>query len=1128
MRSIIHIYSACILALILGTGVTAQPTLAQSPLSSGTWAKFSVEKNAIYKIDYNLLKTAGFNPAQLDPRKLQLYGNGNGMLPQANNASRVNHLQEIAIEVVGESDGVFNTGDYILFYGQDPDYSTYDIDKDIFLYENNLYSDKNFYFLTLSTNNGKRLGSNENVQGIFPVISTYDDFIFHEVEKYNELNSGRQWFGERFDITPELSLSFEVPGIIAASSTRIVSGVMSQSFSSSTFTLILNGTPVLNQTIDPIANTQYGIKGRQVTDTVTTTSSLGTSQIFRYQFQKGASGKSIGYLDFLLAQFQRTLALYGTQTFFLSSKSLNNSVTTFEISSFPPDASIWNVTDPFNSAKQSFQVAQGAATFSTSTSSLQKFVALSGENMPFPSFEEQITNQNLQSISSPVELLMVTHPDLITEVQRLASHRRSFNGLSVLVVSTEEIFNDFSGGKQDPTAIRDLAKSLYDNNGLKNLLLFGRSSFDYKDRVNKNTNLVPTYESRNSLSPLETYSSDDYFSFMEADEGEWQESPAINHTLDIGVGRLPLVSVEEAAIVVDKLIAYDTNPNAFGTWRKEIIFVADDGDFNLHQSDADKLATDIEAFQNGFDTKKIYLDAYKQISKPSGQESPDARKALNKALNKGALIVNFTGHGSERVWLQERILDEELVENWENETVFPLLVTATCEFGRHDDPTQISTSELALTKKGGGAIGLVTAARPVSASTNAFLNKAFYEALFTKENGSYRTLGAVFAETKNNSVTGVSNRNFSLLGDPSMRLAIANREVVVSSIKTTTGSDTLKALSRVVIKGEIQTGGILDTQFNGTLTATLKDKEFTFKTLGDENPVFTYKDRNNTLFRGQASVSNGQFELEFILPKNIAYQVGFGKLSLYAQHEEKLADAIGGAATFKIGESEPNADDDITAPEIKLFMGDTTFVNGGIASANTKMVAQLSDASGINIANYGIGNSLTAILDGEISFEVGEYYLAAKDDFTRGTITFPIEDLQPGKHTIELLAWDVHNNPASAMTNFVVTDGDGIVIEELSNYPNPFSSSTAIKFTHNRAGDDLEIMATIYDIHGQTVDAIQYEVFGSQYLVTLPEWTGTNTSGAKLTDGVYVLRLMVRSLLDGSKNERISRLIMLN
>lgn len=1118
----------CVYILTLAVRVDAQEL---SQLRSGKWSKFSVTDDGIYKIDFNQLRSAGFDPLSIDPRNISIYSNGTGMLPQANNAPRTNKLKEISIKVVGEGDGVFNTSDYILFFGQNPDAYFFDEQKSIFHYENNLYSDKNFYFLTVSGQPGKRIADNQNLGGTHPVINTFNDFVFHEEEKYNELKSGREWFGEQFDLTTEHSLKFEIEGVVGNSTIKIVSQVMAQSFSPASFQLSINNNLVLTQPVNAIANTQYGIKGRQVVDTIAfNASSVNASavktQTFTYQYTKGSSGRSIGYLDFILVNVERNLQLYGNQTQFRSAASLTNATSTFEIESLTSASFLWEVTDPFNVRNQLFQLNNSKGVFSTSTNQLKSFLVSSGNNFKVPIFENGVVTQNLHSGLNP-DLLIVTHPDFKSEADRLANHRQSFNGLNVLVVTTEEIYNDYSGGKQDPTAIRDFAKELH-SNGLDNILLFGRCSYDFKNRISKNTNFVPTYESRNSLSPLETYSSDDYFTFFEIDEGDWIESTSGDHTLDIGVGRLPVKTLQEATAVIDKLISYDVNPKAFDPWRKEILFVADDGDFNLHQSDADKLAKDIDAGYNQFNTQKIYLDAFPQISRPSGQVSPDARNALLKALNKGTLIVNFTGHGSEKVWLQERILDEELIDEWSNKNSFPLLVTATCEFGRHDDPSQISSSELALIKTGGGAIGLVTAARPVNASTNAFLNKEFYEALFIKKNGSFRDLGTIFRDTKNNSVNGVSNRNFSLLGDPSMKLAMANNEIIATKISTLYGSDTLKALSRVIIEGELFTNGVKDENFNGILDATLKDKEFSFNTLGDENPIFTYKNRSNTLFRGKSTITNGNFQMEFILPKNIAYQVGIGKLSLYAKNNSNNKDAIGGYTSFKIGESETDDGSDKTPPSIKLFLGDTTFINGGIVSSNTQLVALLSDNSGINIANYGIGNSLTVILDNNQTFEVGDYFIADIDKFSRGTLTFPLDKLEPGKHTIELKAWDVYNNPASATVDFIVTDGNQIVIEDLINYPNPFSDFTTIQFAHNRAGDDLEVFASIVDMTGHPVSIMDYHIPSSQYLVTLPDWNGTNTSGTKLSNGVYLLRVRVRSLLDGSKNERISKLIILN
>lgn len=1093
-------------------------------LSEGQWAKFSVKNDGIYKIDYNLLRAAGFSVSNLDPRRLSLYAAENGMLPQSNNEPRINQLTELAIHVSGEADGLFNPGDYILFFGQGPDKYRYDIDKDCFHYENNLYSDENFYFVTVSGNNGKRMESIPNLTNPAPIVNIGNDFVYHEEEKYNELHSGRDWFGEQFDLTTELALKLEVPGFLAGPASKVVSSVMAQSFGGSSFKLNLNGSTILEQPIAAIPNTQYGIKGRVRNDTVNFVG--GSAQLeFKYQYVKSPSGKSIGYLNYFLVSFERTLGLYGNQTIFQSAHSLSVTNSKFELIANGNNLLVWDISDPWNCAIQEYQFAGNQLTFTTSTTYLKKFI-IADQSFPAPFFMGSVPNQNVGEANA--DLLIVAAPVFEAEAQRLAAHRAN-QGKTVAVVTTEKVYNEYAGGKQDPTAIRDLAKDLSDNFGqIKNVLLFGRCSYDYKNRVLNNTNFVPTYESRNSLSPLETYSSDDYFAFLDDHEGEWSESPAQAHDMDIGVGRLPVSTAEEAKIIVDKLIAYDNNPKAFGPWRQRIAFVADDGDFNLHQTDADKLAVDIDKNQPQLTPKRIYLDAFPQISKPSGQESPAARQALKETTRQGAVIINFTGHGSEKVWLQERILDDDFVKDWKNPNEFPLLVTATCEFGRHDDPSITSNSIVSIVKEKGGSIGLVTASRPVSAFTNAALNKSFYQALFTRIDDRYQDLGAIFRETKNNSLNGVSNRNFSLLADPSMRLVIPDQDIEITDIKTMSGSDTIKALSKVTIKGLVKNNSVPDIDFDGTATITITDKPSSFSTLGDENAVFIYQERTNTLFRGQATVTNGSFEVNFIVPKNISYQFGSGKASAYAFDVSRGIDACGGATDFIVGGSEPAPAIDGTPPTIRLFMGDTTFRQGAQVNSSTQLVALLQDDSGINITDYGIGNALTAILDNEQEFALSDYYVADKDDYTRGTMVFPIDDLKPGKHTIKVNAWDVHNNPASATIEFVVTREDALLLETLRSYPNPFIESTLIEFTHSRPGDDLEAHMEIFDRTGRPVYQAIYHLPESTSTVTLAEWNGTNGEGEKLGNGLYLIRLVVRSLVDGSKNGQVAKVIILN
>lgn len=1104
----------------------------QSVLATGTWYKVAVEKNGVYKIDQALFKKMGFS-SNADPRNIKIYTHSSGMLPQLNSAPRVEDLVECAIFIQGENDGVFNQQDYILFYAEGADKVWVDLATETFQYEKHLYAKENYYFITVSNSPGKRIGNSPNLGSSFPLIQTFDNYAYHEVDQYNILKSGREWYGERFETTTEHTIRFPLSNVVENSPMKLISDVMSQSFGNTSFNVFINGNQVGQHAITAIPNTEYGIKGRHATDTFQTTSNATAAtnrneQEIRYQYIKSGSGSSVGYLNYCLLQVQQQLQLYGNQTQFRSIASVEQPQSTFQIGQANAQTKVWDVTQPTDASLQETSLSGTTLSFGTATSTLKEFIVFNS-NIPAPKLIGKVANQNLHSANTP-DLLIITHPDFKSEAQRLKTHRETNNGLDVLIVTTEEVYNEFSGGKQDVTALRDFTKLLYDKNPakLKSLLLFGKCSYDYNDVLVDNKNFVPTYQSKNSLHPLLTYSSDDFFAFMEDHEGNWGEVSIENHTLDIAVGRLPVKLPEEAKNIVDKIIKYDTDKKRFGHWRKEIVFVADDGDFNIHQSQADQMARYIDENFGYINTKKIFLDAFPQIPGAGGTISPETKRKIDQAINDGALVINYTGHGSERQWAQERILDEIQIQTLKNDRL-PLLVTATCEFGRQDDPVFPSGAELFITQANGGAIGLVTTARPVSSSTNFELNQAFYNAFFHKENGNNLSLGEIFRRTKNNSISGVSNRNFSLIGDPSLQLAIPTYDVKITSVTTTSGGDVLKALSTVTVSGEIQNQNQEKIEdFSGIVEVTLFDKETSFQTLGNENSPFNYKQWFNALFRGKASVENGEFSLQFVVPKNIAYAVDAGKFSLYAYDEGTAREAAGHSVDFMVGSSEDNSATDTTPPVIQLYMDDYTFSNGGVTGSNPKLIARLTDESGINISGYGIGNSIVAVVDDSEILVLNDYYIANPDDFTTGEINFRLPTLKPGPHTITLRAWDTHNNPGIAKVDFVVSGTNELVIESFANYPNPVTESTQLYFTHNQAGHDLEGTLFIYDRTGQVVQEYSFDAPASTYEVNLLELSVSSNSGKKLAPGLYLARLIVRSLADGSKNERVTKLIIAN
>jgi hypothetical protein len=1125
---------------VLLLAIEGRANAQSSVLKEGSWAKFSVTKNGVYKITYDLIKKAGFDPGKIDPTKIRMHGIESGMLPQANSAPRPNDLPEIAIYVSGESDGKFDKQDYVLFYAQHPDKVFYDVKKQIFNYQKNIYSDRSFYFLTVGDVLGKRAEQSANLGTGYPPVNTFNDFVYYELEDNNLQKSGRDWAGEYFGFNRlDLTIPFTIEGIQPDSEISFASDVIGTSSSGSTLKISINNNEFLQQKLFPISGTQYGVKGLHKRDTIRLAASsvgLGASskQEIKYSIAKDAD-QSRAYLDKFILSVERKLALYGDQTIFTSRKSTLNSISQFEFSSFASGSQVWDVSDPYNVKTQEVSIGNSAAIFSSATGGQLKNFIVFNAKVPTPDFVERLAAQDLHGMTVP-NFIIVTHPTFLSAANRLADHRRSTNNYTVEVVTTEQVFNEFSGGRQDVSAIRDFMKLLYDKAPytLKSLLLFGKGSYDYKNILPNNTNFVCTYESRNSLHPLLTYSSDDYFGFLENSEGEWAEEPAQNHTLEIGVGRFPVTSLESAESVVDKIVQYETSKKALGHWRKEITFIADDGNdsdgyTSLHESQADQLAQDIESLTPQFDTKKLFIGTYPKQSRPGGEFMPELADDIVRTFYRGALIINYTGHGGGSQLADENIINTLSIEKLENK-LYPFLVTATCEFGRNDNPQEVSGAERLVTRAKGGAIGMVTTARPVNATTNFDLNQAFYEALFDRTAGHYQNIGEVFRRTKNNSVSGVANRNFSLLGDPSLTLALPSDTIKITSLKTKNNSDTLKALSTVIVHGEIRgMDGILRENFNGTVQLTLFDHPAKVTTSGRNNPPFSFNQFNNALFRGQASVVNGKFETEFILPAGIQTSVGLGKLSLYAFDPTTLADASGGIATVKIGGKEVAPIADNVPPQIEMFMSDTTFANGGITQPNTTLVVKLKDNTAINVSSYDPEKNLIATLDDNAkTFVVNDYFIADADDMHSGRIAFPLTDLAPGSHRMFFRASDIVGNTSMSFLDFVVSDNENLVIQSFGNYPNPFIDYTTLFFTHNRSGDDLQAQLLIQSLTGELIKTADVTIPESDYEVKLLEFNPVEILDKKLPAGLYLARLIVRSLTNGSKNEQVTKLIILN
>jgi len=775
---------------------------------------------------------------------------------------------------------------------------------------------------------------------------------------------------------------------------------------------------------------------------------------------------------------------------------------------------VWEITDPLNIKEQQNTLVGNTISYSLSTDELRSFVAFT------TNYETQVVglgkvdNQNLHGIPQ-TDMVIVSHPNFLIQAEQIANFH-SEEGLSVAVVTPQQIYNEFSSGSQDIIAIRDFLRMLYERAVIpadmpKYLLLFGDGSFDNKSRITGNTNFIPTYQTPNSVDIIGSLVSDDYYGLLDANEGSW----AGTEYLDLAIGRLPVKSVQEANNVVNKILNYNT-PASMNEWRNKVVFIGDDEDNNTHMSQSNSCAGQVEIGYKSFNVDKIYLDAFQQESTPGGSRYPEVNQAINETVDKGSLIVNYTGHGGEAGLAHERVLTISDINNWSNTSGFPLFVTATCEFSRFDDPNRTTAGEMVLLNPSGG-IALFTTVRLVFSAPNFVLNTSFYNEIFTKTNNEYPTMGEAFMRVKNLNINAsqFNNRNFTLLGDPALKLAYPIHNVLTTKINGVNVSlaDTIKALSKVTIEGQVQDvlGNKL-TNYNGIIYPTVFDKEKQIITLAnDGGSSYNFNLQTSKLFKGKASVVNGDFSYTFVVPKDISYNFGKGKLSYYS--ENQVEDANGYHTNFYIGGTADNYEADNIGPEIELFMNDENFVFGGITDDHPFLLANISDVHGINMVGNGIGHDIIAILDDktEESFILNDYYEADLNSYQNGKVYFPFSELSEGRHKLTLKVWDVYNNSSEATIDFVVVKSRDITLERVYNYPNPFTTYTEFWFEHNQPGKQLFAQVQIFTVSGKLVKTLEKHILNEGYRSTSITWDGLDQFGDRIGRGVYVYRLKVRT-----------------
>lgn len=1100
-----------------------------SLMADGAWYKIAIKETGMYRITSQQLSEMGIPVSSIDPRNVRLFGYGGRMLPENSGDSRYDDMLENSIYVSGEEDGRFDPQDYILFYGEGPVTWKYNYYSENFEHTSHLYADESYYFITCDLGPGKRISPVESItEPATDQVNSFNDYASHEVDNVNLIKSGREWLGEVFDVVTEYPFLFEFANIDKSTPVKIETSLVARSTVSSSFR-VQAADEVRVVSISPVLSSYNSLYARGAVTTMEFLPSMPQVNI-TLKYTK-TTAASVGWLNYLEVNARRMLQFTGDQLLFRDARSSGpGKIAEFTLSNASAAVTVWDVTNRADVRAVQPKMSGSDLVFRLRTDSIREFVAFSGNVFPAVSFIQKVDNQDLHSTGT-YDYIIIAPEVFLEPAERLAQFHRDHNGLSAVVVPLARVYNEFSSGMQDITAIRDFVKMIYDRagegNGPKYLLLFGDGSYDNKDRLSGNTNLIPTYQSVESFSPVISYVTDDYFGCLDDGEGTGE-----NDMLDIGVGRLPVATLNEANVAVDKIIHYAASSSkVMGDWRNVVCFVADDEDSNIHIDDADNLADYLDTTYPVLNVTKIYLDSYVQASTPGGQRYPDVNQAINDQVGKGALIVNYTGHGGEVGWAHERVLELADINSWTNYDRMPVFVTATCEFSRFDDPGRTSAGEWVFLNPGGGGLALFTTTRATFGSPNYTLNKSFYVYAFQKIQGRFPTMGDIILYSKRQSGSDNNGRKFVLLGDPAQRLAYPEYTIVATAINSVpTGSqpDTIHALSSVTVTGEVrETSGKIATGFNGTLNTTVFDKSQTVQTLANDggNP-YGYAIQKSILYKGKSEVMNGEFSLTFIVPKDIAYRYDFGKISFYA--EDGTVDANGHYNNLIIGGFDDQATDDLTGPTINLFMNNVYFRDGGITDENPVLLALVTDESGINTVGNGIGHDIIAVMD-ENNDELkvlNDYYRADLNTYQSGVITYPYFNLPEGKHQIRLKVWDAFNNSSEAIIHFVVKNGENMTLEDPLNYPNPFSDKTWFTYELNHHSEKMEVDILIFNTIGQMVRSISRVVYANGYRPEPIEWDGRDQNGALLCGGLYVYRIRVRAE-NGATSENSNKLVII-
>ncbi|WP_316948717.1 type IX secretion system sortase PorU [Flavobacterium akiainvivens] len=1133
--------------------VNSTNEVVNSVLASGQWHRFYVEKSGVYRLSRSFLQSIGVD-TNTDPRKIKIYGNGGRMAPLTNSTAYPLDPEENAVRFVGEDDGSFDSNDYILFYAEGVDNWNTESETN-----NNLYSNRAYYYVTsVGANNGKRIQPNLQPAGAATQqTAIFDEYQFHERDLVSVARLGRKWHGEAFNIENEQEFDFTIPDITSDPVNVTISAAAYSNINTS-MAVTANGASLTNLNFAAVTDASHNLAANGSGGTGSFVAAGGDITI-KMTYNNSGNPSANAWLDYIILRAKRNLRGNGRQfRFRLNSAGTTTGILQYNVSNASSIAEVWDITDIYNATSLPNDGNQASFSFKANLGEVRQYITVvSGDYYtPLRDGNSRVANVNLkgtilknsQGQFQDVDYIIVTPAFLSSAAENLANIHRNVEGMSVKVVTLEDIYAEFSTGQQDIAAIRNFIKYVYNNASsdegrLKYVCMFGDASFDYKNRIPGNTNIVPSFHAYGGGTPdyseVSTFVSDDFFGMMDANEGLMRQSA---EKADVAMGRMLVTDMAQANDMVNKVSEY-LSEDAYGKWRNEYIAMVDDLDGDGSTGFVgfmESMITTANVQRPAINFKKVYIDAWVQEASSGGQRYPEAKEEFLRAINYGALVVNYLGHGNIRAMASERMFEAADAQNLTNRYRYPLFITATCELTKFDNPYEDTTGEEIYWNPRGGAIAMVTTTRALYITDANRFNSVFSKYLYAygQSASQYPTMAEALRLSRAEA-SAYSYRPISFVGDPALKLAIPKPNIVLTEINDVPlaeSTEVLEALSFVRLGGRVtDENNIVLANYNGELEVTVYDKPINRTTLNNDNipasegqVIWPFTTLGEAIFRGNATVTNGQFEFGFIVPRDIRIPVGEGRVSFYAKKNNTLEDQTGYNSVIKIGGINTNAPQDNTPPTVRLYMNDESFVSGGITNSSPILLAFLFDEHGINTAS-GIGHDIVGILDGDENnpYIMNDYYETAQNDYTHGTVRFPFVNLEKGLHTLQFKAWDVYNNLVTAEIQFVVAGDEGVTLERVLNYPNPFVSYTEFWFSHNRPFEPLDVQVQVFTVTGKIVKTINQQITTDGFLSRDLKWDGRDDFGDRIGKGVYVYKLTVRSTITGKTAEKYEKLVLL-